>query len=252
MKKINLKNLKKATLAGIAAAAMCGASQAHAQLVNFDVPGGARGTNYSGAAGTGSAGDDWNAIVTSGMTSSAVYAGGGASTVTLTESGGGNYGATGGSGVLALTSPFYTENNGGSISLTLGGVADGTYNLFLYDSNGVNANRGGTFTVDGNNLSTVNSTSGNGQSSAFILGQNYVEFTDLSVTTGSISISLAANPVITPGQTDYTGANNEADFNGLQLQSAVSTPEPSTWASMLLGLGFLGLVMRQRARKLQS
>jgi len=250
MKKINLKNLKKATLAGIAAAAMCGASQAHAQLVNFDVPGsGVRGgSNYSGQGAVGSAGDDWNAVALSGTTSSGVYASGSPSAVTLTDgTGSGSYGNVSNVGVLGLTEPFRVGND----SLTLNNVADGTYNLFLYDSNGVNANRGGIFTVDGSSLATVNSTNGNGQSSVFILGQNYVEFTDLSVTTGSISISLAANPVITPNQTDYSGPNGEADFNGLQLQT-VTIPEPSTWASMLLGLGFLGLVMRQRARKLQS
>jgi len=252
MKKINVITLKKAVLASIAAAAMCGASQAHAQLLNFDVPGGASGaSNYSGAGAVGSAGDLWNPVDLGGTTGtgSALYANGNASTATFTDSNSNHYGQVSGPGVLPLTQPF---NNGNTSTLTLNGIANGTYNLFLYDSNGVNANRGGTFTVDGNSLSTVNSTNGNGQSAVFINGQNYVEFTDLTVTGNTIAIALAPNPVTTPNQTDYSGPNGEADFNGLQLQSVVAVPEPTTWASMFLGLGFLGFVMRQRARKLQS
>jgi len=128
-------------------------------------------------------------------------------------------------------------------SFTLNNVAAGTYDLFLYGAN-YDYNRGAAFTITegggtavGGFTSTLNGLYGGTQHGGFVLGDNYVEFTGVTVgADGTISGTWGTvnNPV---------GLSGEGDFNGLQL---VAVPEPSTLA--FLGLGLAGLLAVRRRK----
>jgi hypothetical protein len=91
------------------------------------------------------------------------------------------------------------------------GVPDGIYTLVLFGVNGGSGsginNRGTIFTFNGLSLSTLNTTD-----TSFIEGDTYVMFSDLRVTGGILSGTYAPNPEA------LSGANDEGDFCGAQLQ----------------------------------
>jgi MYXO-CTERM domain-containing protein len=233
-----VKNMKTnhypALLSGVLSVLALTLGEARAQTVNFFVKG---SYTYAGlgAAPDASTNVDWNAISVGGTDSGAVNSDGSASAVTLTF-GSASY-ASHGSVSSPYTQPVdlfrtftYSADSG-----TLNNVAPGTYDLYLY---GCNANyldgRTYAFTASTDVTSaTTQITSVNSSDTAFVLGQNYVEFTGLTVGSGEVvNFSVAGH------------SGSEADFNGLQLQA---TPEPSTWA--FLGFGALGLLPALRRKR---
>ncbi len=263
----SLKKIKRLILASLVAFAAI--SSAHAQIVNFDSPN-IFGSlhNFSGQGAISDPGNNvWNGI--GGTGSNYTYTGGTTSgtylsdgsmasspvVLTLPASGSYNSGEQGAAGTPGgLLAPFIFTTNGVKTA-TLTNVAAGTYNLVLYGYNYQDGDRGAIFTASTSltpvtTLATSNTLAGG---TAFIAGDNYVEFNNLVVgSDGTITFTYNANTaVIGRGSANgsYNGANGEGDFNGLQLQAVV--PEPSTYALLFLGvgslIGFTVLKRRQEA-----
>jgi hypothetical protein len=122
----------------------------------------------------------------------------------------------------------YAYRSGGSDDFTfsLDGLDNARkYDLYFYQANGVSANATGVFTIGANTQTATN----NGQTSAFIPNNNYVEFLGLSASSGSIAGTIS----------------DGASICGLQLVTAV--PEPSSVALSATGLiGLLAYAWRRR------
>jgi len=187
-----------------------------AQVINFDVPGGAGAVNYSGQGAFPDPDNNfWNPVVGGGTTGVTNRLSNGVtpSPITLTSQLGGTYGTQGTQGTPAALQQPYQYNNAVLRTDTLNNVPAGTYNLYLYGINNTGT-RGTTFTVSTAAMSPVTKSTFNTPASlnTFALGADYVVFSNVVLAlTGTISFTWTANPnVIVVG-------NNEGDFNGLQL-----------------------------------
>jgi hypothetical protein len=214
------------------------------------VPAGSPGQPYAWHSGTSASGGNLFQPSNSGAanTGNATSAGS-LSPVTISLSYGGDNGANGG---ITQGQPSWILSHAALVSgttvgtFTLNNVPSGTYNIFLYGAN-FDGTRGALFgittgggTAVGGITSAINpnaAPTGNALN-AFVLGQNYVEFTGLTPVGGVISgtWSAVSNP--------NSGLSGEGDFNGLQLVTVV--PEPSTLA--ILGLGIGGLFGLRRRK----
>lgn len=78
-------------------------------------------------------------------------------------------------------------------------------------------------------------------------GVNYL----FSMNGGSIKVNSVADPFGQPFLNGYTNITNQALTNATPYAIATpgAVPEPATWAMMLLGLGFVGGVLRTRRRQ---
>ena len=260
--------LKLSTPSIIAVSAvLCSVAQAQFAL-NYEVPGSYGATSYSGQGAYNDPGNNyWNTIPGSGGTSGGGFGdllSDGATYTSITLSLGSyqtyNNGSQGAQGTPGgLLAPFILENNGTPVTGTFNNVPVGTYDLFLYGYNYPDGDRGTTFTasaggVSDGSLSTVglnvDAAGGTTVETAFTEGVDYVEFTGLDLTqVGDIDFTFAANTSIDrpSGLGDYSGANGEGDFNGVQLVQIV--PEPSTLTLGGLG-GFCGFLIAMRRRRL--
>lgn len=130
-------------------------------------------------------------------------------------------------------------------TFTLGHVAAGSYDLFLYAAN-YDYTRGAAFNITegggtavGGFTSALNGAHGGTKGGPFILGDNYVEYANITVgADGTISGTWGD-----PGVNPVSSLSGEGDFNGLQL---VALPEPSAFA--LIGLGISGLLCVRRRK----
>jgi hypothetical protein len=235
----------------IAALALAGATQiASASLidVNFYTTGySPPGGTATGAAVVGTANDQWNGIdgdPGSGSVSSLINTGGSPTGVTLT------YNTSGFGAITSLaqnTQPtpsmmndYLYNNAGGSITVTLGNLAAGTYDLYVYLAS--NDGNGGERSASVNANGITLTATGNAESS-FMAGQNYLLLTPTVGASGVLTITESDNP--------STGnAHTEVDFNGLQLASPIAAvPEPASLmagALMLLPFGTGALRMLRR------
>lgn len=172
-----------------------------------------------------------------------------------TMTGTGTTGAIGVSGNLTgtLTSGDLTVNSGGLIAPGFG-LATGTMSAtsLTFNANGTLA-----FVLDGTGLSSSNLS----LTGAFTLvpgtGNYDVNLTDTSalaagtydlVNFGSTD-ALSASQFTQTGSLTYdSGLSGSLALNGNQLDFVVAAvPEPDAWASLLLGLGVLGVVLRYRS-----
>ena len=112
----------------------------------------------------------------------------------------------------ALLGQFLLALSSSTQTATLTGLTpNGHYQLYLYGQNGSYNSRGATFSITtgsgspavGSNASTANAANGN----AFVENKNYVVFTAIATSTGTLGISWTQPPA----------GGGEGDFNGLQL-----------------------------------
>jgi hypothetical protein len=107
-----------------------------------------------------------------------------------------------------------------------------------------------SFVILANDTIHVNSTSGS-------LGQLDASFDDLTNTAYSLgagqTYSLVVSGVTNTLANGVSGVVTISGFDGaVSLQAAApvaSVPEPETWAMLLAGLGFVGVLSNRRARK---
>lgn len=195
--------------------ALCGAVT-QAQVINFDVPGGAGAANYSGQGAYADPGHNyWNPIVGNGTTASNARLSDGVTStpITLTSQMGGTYGTQGTQGTPAGLQQPYQYNNAVLRTDTLNNVPAGTYNLYLYGINNTGT-RGTIFTVSTSLMAPVSLSTSNTPTSlnSFILGADYVVFSNIVVgTDGGLTFTWVANPNVT------VSGNNEGDLNAVQL-----------------------------------
>jgi hypothetical protein len=188
----------------------------HAQVINFDVPGGAGAVNYSGPGACPDPSNNyWNPVKGGGTTAATNRLSDGitASAITLTSQYGGTFGTQGSQGTPAALQSPYQYNNAIRRTNTLNNVPPGTYNLYLYSINNL-GNRGTTFSVFTTATPAMTLSTSNTPASlnTFINGADYVVFSNLVLTmTGTIAFTWTANPNVA------LAGNNEGDFSGLQL-----------------------------------
>jgi hypothetical protein len=188
----------------------------HAQVINFDVPGGAGAVNYSGQGALPDLGNNfWNPVAGGGTTGATNRLSNGitVSPITLTSQLGGTYGTQGTQGTPAALQQPYEYNNAILRTDTLNNVPAGTYNLYLYGINNTGT-RGTTFSVSTSVMSPVTQSTSNTPASlnTFTLNADYVVFSNVVLATaGTITFTWTGNPNVT------VVGNNEGDFNALQL-----------------------------------
>ena len=206
--------LKLAVLSAICLAVS--ALSSLAEVINFDVPGGAGAVNYSGQGAYPDPGNNyWNPIVGGGTTGATNRLSDGVtlSPITLTSQMGGTYGTPGAQGTPAGLQQPYQYNNVALRTDTLNHVPAGTYNLYLYGINNTGT-RGTIFTVSTSVMPPVSQRTVNTPASltTFTLGADYVVFSNLVVgADGTITFSFVGNPDVT------LSGNTEGDLNALQL-----------------------------------
>ena len=221
---------------GFALVAPAGARAALVDI-QFGSTGPSASTQFSGAAMTGAAGDQWNHFQSASGTASLTDTSGAASGISVTYAAQGTYGvspsASGfyGTPYAALMQAFlYTS---GSISITLQGLAPGqAFGLYIYGQSDQNSGGyGGTVTVNGATQTALQSPY-----STFVNNGNYLLFQGTADTAGMISI----NDAVAAGR-------SQTMVNGIQLATGMQTvPEPVSLPLFGIGLAALGLLRQRR------
>jgi PEP-CTERM motif len=204
--------------------------------VQFGSTGPTASTQFSGAAVTGAAGDQWNYFRSGSGASALTDSLGAATGVSFTYSASGDYGvvpdqsAFYGTPAAALMQSFiYTS---GTITITFDGLSPGeAFALYIYgQSDQASSNYGGTVTVNGTEQTALQ----NAGDSTFVAGDNYLLFQGTADADGTIAISDAV-----------AQGRSQTMVNGIQLL-AEPVPEPSALALFAVCLPALGLVRRRR------
>jgi hypothetical protein len=217
--------------------AWLGIVSSHAQVINFDVPGGAGATNFFGQGAYAEPGNNfWNPVLGGGTTSATNLLSDGVthSPITLTSQLGGTFGTQGAQGTPAALQQPYQYNNAVRRTNTLNNVPAGTYDLYLYGINNTGT-RGTTFTVSTPAMGTVTGSTVNtpGSLTRFTPGADYAVFRNVVLATaGNITFTWTGNPNVA------LAGNNEGDFNALQLvfvsSNTAVTSTPNLGATALV------------------
>jgi hypothetical protein len=223
--------------------ALSGAMSAKADLIDVQF---SPDTAMTGAAATGSAGDQWNQIQSGSSVSDLNDTTGTASTVGLSWSDSSGSAIRSRSGFDSLTSGKLDGFSGGGgegfksvpVDFTFSGLTpDGTYDLFVYAGNYSNES---TVTTVGGIQQNIADTPG---LTAYVSGGNYTEFSVVADGSGDLSFAVQNSTVTSP-----TTVNTPV--NGFQLETAQSsnaTPEPSTWGLLGGGLALIAAAARKRS-----
>src|SRR6267154_1512122 len=229
--------MKKLFLEALFGILCCGAIQA--QVINFDVPGGAGAANYSGQGAYSDPGNNhWNPVIGNASTPATNVLSDGVtpSPITLTSQMGGTFGTQGTQGTPSALQLPYQYNSAIRRTNSLNNVPAGTYNLYLYGINNTGT-RGTTFTVSTAATSPVARSTYNTPASLsnFVENADYVIFSNVVLSaTGPITFTWTANPYVT------VAGNNEGDFNALQLvfvstnTVATNSTQPNFGANVLI------------------
>ena len=230
---INLAWTGRITALVLTAAGICGVANADLIDVAF-YNSGYGGTLPVGPAVLGQAGDQWNWIDAANCPSCpgnisliATTGAGTPAVLNFTADGAVRSATVGTAPDPNLMNNYIFNNTGGSLALSLTGLAPSqTYSVVLYvssfDASGGNRSLAGT--VSGASVVPFSAT-GNPQST-FVNGQNLVELSATSDVTGALTIT----------ESDGLGnTSGEVDLNGLQVMNSSATPEPGYTAVLLLG-----------------
>ena len=214
-----------------------------AALIDVNFVGGIS-PSVTGPAAIGSPGDTWNALfannpVGDGTATNLVTTAGSPTDISASVTADG---VTDPSGPAwnqqspnhALTQYYVFAGAGSSVNVALTGLApDDPYDLFVYttsDPRGF-ASRYGTVVAAVANGGASETFTGDGTTTTWIDGGNYVMIPVNADQNGDLSFSALAG-------------NTEIDINGFQLTPA---PEPASWVLAVLGLlGLLAIARRRR------
>lgn len=215
------------------------ASAAEASLINIQFVNNS-GIGYTGAAVTGSAGDQWNLVRNFSTTGQALTDSGG----NLTSATFSNFGHPRGENGLHRgdtwafsTTPYADLMQGYLFSdvsqsspclMTIAGLSAGSYNIYIL-TQGDSATAGRRLGVSiGSETQVANASVA--AANTFILDQNYLKFSNVAMTGGELFI-------------EWWMVAGEANINGIQIESAV----PAPGAVALLGVAGLTGGRRRRA-----
>ena len=201
---------------------LCG-NAVEAQVMNFDVPGGAGNgaENFSGQGAVPDPGNNyWNPFVLDGATPAGTYSDGvSPSPITLTDTSiGVSFGLSGGSPGTPGALEWPWAYGYSAVTNTINHVPAGTYNLYLIGKTADTGYPGGALFdvfVDGTDYGTQYTV--NTATSSFVEGNDYVVFTNVIVGTDGVIAFTYAPPPERP---------SEGDWNGLQLVPANYKPKP--------------------------
>jgi hypothetical protein len=245
-----MKTITSSMLVALAFLAI--AARSEAQTLGVQFKGGGTALTSTQEAGLVSE-DNYNVVSGNDVTNAALSDASGdptLATLTLTSTDFYSTGAGTATNDDTLVSGKIGPNYNGSASFTVSGLTAGTYDLIVYAVNDT-AGQPATFSDGTTSFSFSDDTgpdfAANNQynpatnttaTAAAAEGDtaNYAEFDDLTVGAGG-SITLTSTQLTPSGV-------GGGDFNGFQLIE--QTPEPSTYALMLGGLGALVLALRMR------
>ncbi len=233
----------------VAALTFAISTSANAQLLlNVQLNGGEVGSQYSGPAAIGTAGDYWNNVLVSAPATATPSSGfllsdnstASPVTLTLTNFTGTGVGANSSNPGVSLLR-YYSYNNNltqpGTVTVTIGNLTPGSmFNLYVYGT-ADHQGAGASFSVNGSATQTTYANDSY-PSGAFVAGADYVSFS-------SVAVNGLGNLVI---DISHSTEPNYSVINGFQLQAV---PEPTTFAAIALGLGLLGVrkpVVRRRSQ----
>jgi fibronectin-binding autotransporter adhesin len=218
---------------GPGSTAFYGGGRPDSNVGSTKMPAGNPGNPYAFTNGNGTAsGTNLFSPTNSGASNVGnAYSNGTLSPVTLTvstitgENGAGNMTNQGTPGFLLATADLVQGSTLGTF--TLGSVPAGTYDLYLYGAN-YDGTRGAAFNLTsqsgaasaaGGFTTTTNPNANpNGPLTSFVLGQDYVEYLNVSPTAAGViagTWGAVSNPI--------SGLSGEGDFNGLQLVEVPAT-----------------------------
>lgn len=115
-------------------------------------------------------------------------------------------------GEITLLDTWMDNQSTNALPFAFSNVVNGVYNLVLFGENGRSTSWRATFSIDG---VTQNLTNTSASLNKFVLNDNYVVFTNILVTNGTL-----AGTYISPG-------GGTAPFNGAQLQMAYNLENPA-------------------------
>ena len=138
-----------------------------------------------------------------------------------------------GTGISLYQLGFINNTNGGQGTLTINGLDDSrTYDFYAYSQvNNTNPAidlRGGTFTIGGTtHTATATTAPPAGNHSTFVEGLNYVKFSNVTPTSGEITVTI--------DNTMPQGGNNGWVLNGFQIQDLFADITEFEWAKSGVG-----------------
>ncbi len=224
--------MKKRLLVSLATCLLLVVNSAHATPLNFDFGsmGGLPSAGFGAASGqTGT----WNKITQLATNSGIVdiYSNTTSVEVTIVASIAGNSPLPVGDANNLMEDNFYSRI-GESWSISITGLTDGMYDVYLYEPHNPNVGTG-SGSLNFNAFTHIN---GNFYNGSFVQGSNYHLLSNVDVTGGT----LTANGSQPRG---YSG------LSGMQIVSGQQAPVPEPATMFLFGTGIAGLAAVSRRRK---
>ena len=260
-----MKLFKNPVILSCCVFALCALGSANAQIINIQINPSNTGHGGSAPDAYTGQGSDTNATVDSGLSPQPAYywnqAQGGSQTTTtgpalLDTTGASTAGVTSTDGAsFSISTPAGEYNNG----YYENPASDPLYDGYAFDSTSQGANplQNHTISFDISGLDNEDGKSFSlylyGNTAAIALANANSTGSGSSGTIASVYGELTLTGVVDAngmikGTINIPAGDAEADFSGVQLDfTPAQTPEPTAWALILGGLGFLALITRRRS-----